>query len=100
VTGGQTCALPISLSRAIWLSGHISLASEQSCDRDILVNIFPMQTQAAQFNAVALRRRRMEKARKPCQRHPECAPIGQFDPHSVLVKADRRCRNAHAMLSR
>ena len=41
-----------------------------------------------------------QQARKPRQRHAERAAIGQIDPHRMFVKADGRCRNGHAMLSK
>jgi hypothetical protein len=62
-------------------------------------SFFPVQANAAQLDLFALRRRRAQQPREPCERYAKRPPVGQLDPHRVFVKADAGCRNGHAMLS-
>jgi hypothetical protein len=75
---------------------RIAASGQQPGNRNILVDIFPMQADAADFDARTFFRLCAQQARKPRQRHAERAPVGQVDPHGVIVKANLGCRNAHA----
>jgi hypothetical protein len=76
-------------------SCHIAAPGEQTRDRNILINGFPVQANAAQLNLRALGGRRTKQPRKPCERDAERAAVGQFDPHRIVVKADASRRNGH-----
>ena len=79
---------------------HVAPAGEQAGDRDILVELFPMETEAVQLEFSALRRRGAKQAGKPRQRHADGAAVAQVDPHRMFVKADCGRRNSHAKGSR
>ena len=76
---------------------HITASGQQAFDRDVLVEVFPVQAGAAQFDLVALGGRGMEEAGKPRERNAERAAITDRDPHRVLVERDLSRRNGHAM---
>lgn len=59
------------------------IVSEQPGHRHILVDRFPVQTVAAGLHLRALRRRGVEQARKPRERHPDDPAIRQVHPHHV-----------------
>jgi hypothetical protein len=96
---GYACSpiLRAKSNRLFRLPRHIAATGQQACDRNILVNLFPVKADTADLDAFALRRGRTQQARKPRERHAEIAAVGEVDPHGVLVKADGRCRNGHAM---
>jgi len=85
-----------------WLCDALGFASsnrrarEQAGDRDILVDLFPVQPDTAHSTfsrcaGVALRRRgNHANARRS-------AAVGQVDPHRVLVKTDGGRRNGHGL---
>jgi hypothetical protein len=58
----------------------------------------PVEAGAAELDAFALGRSRVQQARKPGQRHAQRPTIAQLNPHRVLVKSNCRRRNAHAIL--
>src|SRR3569833_633184 len=88
-----------ALSRAFRSSRDIAASGKEACHGDVLVERFPMKADAAQFDLFTFRRRCVEQAWKPRQRHAERPPVCQFDPHVVFVKADLSGRNGHAMLA-
>src|SRR5205085_9018819 len=79
-------------------SAHVDVAatSKHSCDGDILVEGFPMEPYAAQFDLSPLCGRCAQKPRKPCERNTKRPSVAQLNPHRVLVKPDTGSRNAHA----
>lgn len=76
---------------------HITATRDQAGDGNVLVDVFPVQARAADLDLCALLRRGVEEARKPRQRHTPRAAVRQVDPHRMLVEADLKCRNDHAM---
>jgi len=82
-------------SRVFRRSRNGASTGKQTSDRNILVDVFPMQADTAQFDLFPLGRRRMQQPGKPSERYAKRPPVGQFNPHRVLVKADAGCRNAH-----
>lgn len=77
------------------LPRQIAAARVQTCDRDILIKLFPVETDAADFDTRPRLRARAQQARKPGEWHAEGAAIQQRDPHRAIVKTDGRCRNGH-----
>lgn len=73
-----------------------ALSREQARDRDVLVESLPVPARAAEFDLFARRRRGVAQAQKRCERHAKRLPVGQFDPHGILVKADAGWRDGHA----
>src|SRR5438045_8534867 len=94
---GYACA---NSGHALGPPREITASGKEAGDRNILVDLLPVQTQSAQLDALARGRGRIEQTRKPRKRHTDCAAVGQIDPHRVLVKADGGRRNGHAMPSR
>jgi hypothetical protein len=80
----------VRLGHAFRLSRHIATARQQTGNRNILVEFFPMQAGTAQFDALSLRWCRAKETGKPRQRHAQRAAVRQIDPHRVFVKADGR----------
>src|SRR5215207_4277375 len=79
---------------------HIAPPGEETLDRDIFVEVFPVQAEMADLDLLAIGRARFEEAGEPGERDPESAPIHELDPHRRVVKPDCRCRNGHATLAR
>jgi hypothetical protein len=86
--------------RAIRSPSDIAAPGEQTRDGDVLVDLLPMETDAAQFDTFALGGCRTQQPWKPCQRHTERAAIRQLDPHRVFIKAHGRRRNTHSKPSK
>ena len=70
------------------LFGHIATAGEKSHDGNVFVDFFPMKADAAQLDLLPLGGARAQEAWKPRQRHADCAPVGEIDPHRVFVKTN------------
>jgi hypothetical protein len=87
-------------ARVFQFPRHVASTCKEAGDRNILVEVFPVQANAGEFDLLALLLCRVEQARKPCERHTDCAAVGQINPHRVFVKTDRRRRNGQATLVR
>jgi hypothetical protein len=87
-------------SRALGLPRHVASTGKQAGNGDIFVDVLPVEAGAAELDAFALGRGRVQQARKPGQWHAQRAAIAQLDPHRVFVKSNCRRRNSHAMPSR
>ena len=87
------------LSRVLRPLRDVAAPGEQTSNRDILIDRFPVQAGAADLDLRALSRRCVEQARKPGEWDAKRAPIGEIDPHGVVVKLNTGCGNAHATLS-
>ena len=87
-------------SRTLGLPRHVASTGKQTGNGDIFVDVLPVEAGAAELDAFALGRSRVQQTRKPRQWHAQGAAIAQFDPHRVLVKSNCRRRNAHAKPSR
>ena len=83
-------------SRALGLPRHVASTGKQAGNGDIFVDVLPVEAGAAELDAFALGRGRVQQARKPSQWHAQRAAIAQLDPHRVFVKSNCRRRNAHA----
>src|SRR4051794_39141504 len=77
-------------------SSQVATTCEEPGNGNILVQLVPMEAEAAQFDAIALRGCGIHQTWGPCQRHGERSTIAEVDPHRVLVKADCHRRNSHA----
>ena len=98
---GFASAQPIlRLGRMLRRSINVASSGQQACDGNILVDGFPVQTDAADFDLLTFGRLRAQQARELGKRYAQRPPVGQFDPHGVLVKANASCRNGHARLSK
>jgi hypothetical protein len=76
----------------------IATPRQQARDRNIFVDLNPMQTEVADLGIFALASFRVEQARKPREWHADRPPVGQFDPHRVLVEPNACGRNGHSTL--
>jgi hypothetical protein len=59
----------------------VPATSQQASDRNILIDCFPVQANAAHFHLLAFGRRGAQQPRKPGKRDAKRPPIGQIDPH-------------------
>ena len=73
---------------------------QQSSDRNVLVDVLPMQTAATKLNRLALFGRCVQESRKPRVGHAERPAVRQFDPHQIVVEPNRCGRSIHSRLSR
>jgi hypothetical protein len=69
------------LLRVVGWTCHIAATGEQAGDGNVLVERFPVQSDAAQLKLFALGGRRAQQSGEPGERHAERPPVGQFDPH-------------------
>ena len=69
----------LPLRRNLVRARHVTASSEQAGDRDVLVDLFPVETRAAELDLRALRRRGMKQPRKPGERNAERAAIIEID---------------------
>ncbi len=69
-------------------SRDVTAPGEQAGNGNVFVDCFPMKADTAHFDLFPLRRCRSQQPGKPCERDAERPPIGQLDPHGVVVEMD------------
>lgn len=74
----------------------VASAGEEPRNRDILVELIPMQAFGADLEAQPLFARRLGQAREPREGNAKRSAVAQFQPRAVLVEAQRLNRDAHS----
>src|SRR5436305_521613 len=89
----RTVFSDFSVTRALLRSDrtrprHIAAAGEEAGDRDVLVELLPMDAVGAEEEGFAVLGGAVEQAGEPDQRDPKGAAVLQIDPHLGVVEAD------------
>ena len=69
----------------------IGASCDQACYRDILIQVFPMKTQWADFEFLSLFCSCGQQAGEPGKRDAERSSIVKDDPHAAVVKVTVSC---------
>ncbi len=89
------CPLPPLGWLSMRLRRLVSPPRQESRDRDVFVNSFPVQAKAADLNRLALPFASFEKTGKPRVGHADRSSVRQLDPYQIVVEPNRLGRNIH-----
>jgi hypothetical protein len=69
-------------------AGLVAPSGQQAFDRDVLVEVFPMNAARTHRKVLTLRGRRFQETRKPSQGDAESSAVREFEPKIVLIEPD------------
>src|SRR5271163_2452779 len=88
VPGDNGGVLMGSFRRSRAVPGLIATPGQESCDRDIFVQVPPVKTEQAQLIILELFPSRTQQTWKPSEGYPERTPIRKFHVHPAAIEAD------------
>ena len=81
------------LLSCFWPTRLIAPPGQKAGDRDVFVQIPPVEAVRTEFTILKLLPACVQQARKPGKRYPKRPPIRQFDIHPAALEADSNGAN-------